>query len=157
MGSHTDIDTDTYTQQQQQQQPAPVPSTSRAAAAGQSRAEKQSAASHFLHTNRGYPRSVKEILRRHPKLQEYEPAEASRDVFKFVQGKRAGSLIQTHVRFRFDYAHVLKHLLSVFGRLFALQGDSRDAFKVVITFNAILFCQDSGTYSVFLWHGSQRK
>ena len=102
-----------------------------------------------VHRNRAYTKSVKELLMRHKKLLEYEPAEVSQDVFKFSQRRRIGSLIQTHVRFRHDYAEVQKYLVSLFNRLFAMQGDSRDAFEVVITFNAILYCQDAGTYSLF--------
>ena len=45
-------------------------------------------------------------MRRHPQMQSYEPAEVSRDVFKFSRGRKAGSLIQTHVRFKFDYANI---------------------------------------------------
>ena len=80
---------------------------------------------------------------------EYQPAVVDRDVFKFTRGKRSGSLIQTHVRFRFDYAEKLKFLHSVFARLFALQGHTKDAFEVIVTFNAVLHCQDTGTYSLF--------
>ena len=112
------------------------------------RGQNESAASR-IHGNVGYPTSVKVLLQRHKKLVQFEPAEATRDVFKFTSGKRSGSLLQTHLRFRFDYVEVQKHLLTVFSRLFALQGDNRDAFEVVITFNAILHCKDSGTYSVF--------
>ena len=112
------------------------------------RGQNESAASR-IHGNVGYPTSVKVLLQRHRKLTQFEPSEATRDVFKFTSGKRSGSLLQTHLRFRFDYVEVQKHLLTVFSRLFALQGDNRDAFEVVITFNAILHCKDSGTYSVF--------
>ena len=112
------------------------------------RAERISAAER-IHGNVGYARSVNELMRRHPKLQAAEPAVVDKDVFKFTQGRRVGSLIQTHVRFRFDYPNVQQYLLTVFARLFGLQGNSRDAFEVVITFNAILHCQDSGTYSMF--------
>ena len=82
-------------------------------------------------------------------MQSYEPAEVSRDVYKFTRGRRAGSLIQTHVRFRHDYANIQLYLLRVFHRLFALRGAAGDPFEVVITFNAILHCQDTGTYSMF--------
>ena len=120
--------------------PSPPPAASR---------DWRPSAAERIHGNRGYPRSVKELLRRHPRLQDFEPSEATRDVFKFTRGQRSGSLIQTHLRFRFDYPHLQRHLLTVFDRLFALQGSRKDAFEVVITFNAILHCQDTGTYSVF--------
>ena len=124
----------------------PVPSTSRNSAV--QRSERISAAER-IHRNRGYQDSVKELLRRHSKLTEYTPAESNRDVIRFARGLRSGVLIQTHVRFRFDYKEIQKHLLKVFARLFALQGDSRDAFEVIITFNAILYCKDTNTYSIF--------
>ena len=131
---------------------APVPSTSAqataASLAGPSRATRISAAAR-IHGNKGYANSVALLLKRHSTLLEYEPAVSSRDIFKFTRGRRSGSLVQTHIRFRFDYADIQKVLLTQFGRLFALQGDSRDAFEVVITFNAILFCKDTGTYSLF--------
>ena len=101
------------------------------------RAERISAAER-IHGNVGYARSVNELLRRHPKLQAAEPDVVDKDVFKFTQGRRVGSLIQTHFRFRFDYPNVQQYFLTVFARLFGLQGNSRDAFEVVITFNAIL-------------------
>jgi hypothetical protein len=88
-------------------------------------------------------------MRQHPRLQQAEPAEASRDVFNFSGGRRRGTLIQTHVRFRLDYANIQQYLVSLFTRLFALRGDNRDPFEVVITFNAILYCQDTNTYSLF--------
>ena len=90
-----------------------------------------------------------ELMRQHPRLQDYEPAEVSRDVFSFSRGRQRGSLIQTHVRFRFDYANIQDYLVQLFTRLFALRGTSRDSFEVVITFNAILYCQDTNTYSLF--------
>ena len=112
------------------------------------RAERVSAAER-IHGNVGFARTVSELLRHHPRLQDAEPAVVDKDVFKFTQGRRVGSLIQTHVRFKFDYPEVQQFLLTVFARLFGLQGNSQDAFEVVITFNAILHCQDSNTYSVF--------
>ena len=112
------------------------------------RSERISAAEK-IHQNRGYAQSVKELLRRHIKLTQYEPEEATRDVIRFTRRKRTGVLTQTHLRFRFDYKEIQKHLLKVFGRLFALQGDCRDGFEVIITFNAILYCKDTNTYSLF--------
>ena len=123
---------------------SPQPGTSASA-----RAQRVSAAER-IHGNRGYAGSVKELLRRHPRLTEYQPREKTRDVYKSEGGKRRrGSISQTHLLFRFDYQEIQKHLLQVFARLFALQGDIRDAFEVVITFNAILFCKDSNSYSMF--------
>ena len=124
----------------------PIPSTS--GFANLPRSERTSAAER-IHQNRGYAQSVKELLRRHPKLTQYEPEEATRDVFRFSKGMRSGVLTQTHVRFRFDYKDIQKRLLKVFGLLFALQGNSKDSFEVVITFNAILYCKDTNTYSLF--------
>ena len=126
--------------------PAPIPSTS--GFANLPRSERTSAAER-IHQNRGYAQSVKELLRRHPKLTQYEPEEATRDVFRFSRGMKSGVLTQTHVRFRFDYKDIQKRLLKVFGLLFALQGNSKDSFEVIITFNAILYCKDTNTYSLF--------
>ena len=129
-------------QPQQQQQQPPQQATV-------SRAHRESAAAR-IHGNKGYCRTVTQLMRQHPKLQEYEPAEASRDVFSFNRGvRRGGSLIQTHVRFRFDYADIQGYLSKLFNKLFALRGNNSDAFEVVITFNAILYCQDTNTYSLF--------
>lgn len=114
----------------------------------EARATRESAAAR-IHGNRGYCRTVVELLRQHPRLQAYEPAEASRDVFSFSRGRQRGSLIQTHVRFRFDYPQIRPYLLTLFTRLFALRGNSSDAFEVVITFNAVLYCEDTNTYSLF--------
>ena len=120
--------------------PPPIPSTSRGT---------RTSAAERIHGNQGYAKTVKELMRRHPQLTSYEPAEVSRDVYKFNKGRKTGSLVQTHLRFRHDYAKIQLHLLKVFHRLLALRGKAQDAFEVVITFNAILHCQDTGTYSVF--------
>ena len=112
------------------------------------RGERISAAER-IHQNQGYAQSVKELLRRHEKLTEYEPVETVRDVIRFTQGRQTGVLTQIHLRFRFDYALIQSRLLEVFARLFALQGNPRDAFEVIITFHAILYCSDTNTYSMF--------
>ena len=141
-------------QEEVEQPPAPTPTPPprpRLRPAPQileNRAERQSAAAR-IHGNRGYCRTVTELMRQHPRLQEYQPAEVSRDVFSFSRGRQRGSLIQTHVRFRFDYANIQDYLVELFTRLFALRGTNRDSFEVVITFNAILYCQDTNTYSLF--------
>ena len=125
----------------------PTPSTSRVVAPP--RSQRVSAAER-IHGNQGYARSVKELLRRHPRLTELEPCETTRDVYKSSGGQeKRGSLTQTHLRFRFDYPDIQKHLLDVFVRLFALRGDLKDAFEVIITLNAILYCKDTNTYSLF--------
>ena len=126
--------------QRQLAQPEPQP--------GPSRGSRTSAAER-IHGNKGYCKSVKELMRHHARLQEEEPAESSRDVFTFTKRGRRGTLIQTHVRFRADYNNIQQHLISLFTRLFALRGDNNDPFEVVITFNAVLYCQDAGTYSIF--------
>ena len=119
-----------------------------AASSSALRGTRESAAAR-IHRNRGYCRTVTELMRQHPKLQEFEPSEVSRDVFSFTRGRQRGSLIQTHVRFRFDYPRVKEYLVKLFNKLFALRGSNSDAFEVVITFNAILYCQDTNTYSLF--------
>ena len=141
-------------------QPLPPPATSSTARATNRalpstsgtgnlpRGERVSAAER-IHQNQGYAQSVKELLRRHEKLTQYEPVETIRDVIRFSQGRRTGVLTQVHLRFRFDYALIQSYLLGVFARLFALQGDPRDAFEVIITFHAILYCSDTNTYSMF--------
>ena len=115
---------------------------------GPSRGSRISAAER-IHGNKGYCKSVSELMRHHSRLQQQEPAESTRDVFTFTKRGRRGTLIQTHVRFRADYNNIQQHLISLFTRLFALRGDNNDPFEVVITFNAILYCQDAGTYSLF--------
>lgn len=64
-----------------------------------------------------------------------------------------GSLIQTTARFRFDSPLIHSTLAEVFSYYFAQshQGDStgNSGFEVVVTFNAVLFCESTGTYSLF--------
>lgn len=119
-----------------------------AGTSAQQRASRQSAAAR-IHGNKAYCKSVTELLQRHSKLIEYAPAEADRPVFRFGKGRRRGVLMQTHVRFRFDYPTILTSLLDTFDRLFAFQGSKKDPFEVVVTFNAILHCNDTKTYSIF--------
>lgn len=128
--------------------PEPRPSTSNTIRHEPSRGARISAAER-IHGNRGYCKSVKELMKHHARLQQEEPAESTRDVFTFTKRGRRGTLIQTHVRFRADYSNIQQHLVSLFTKLFALRGDNNDPFEVVITFNAILYCQDAGTYSLF--------
>lgn len=73
----------------------------------------------------------------------------TRDVFRFNRGRQEGTLTQTHLRFRFDFPEIRQHLVGVFTRLFALRGNNRDAFEVVVTFNAVLHSQDTQTFSLF--------
>ena len=111
----------------------------------------------FARRNFAYYSSVAELLRHHQRLLEREPEVSSR-LFRIASGgSRARlsdtSLVQTTIRFRWDYIQILPFLRNTFLSLFREYQPSRGAgFEVVTTFNAILTDSEGKTFSLFYGH-----
>lgn len=99
--------------------------------------------------NTSHYTSIQELMSHHSRLQSQEPASTTRAAI-IVGAPGHVSLLQTTLRFRFDSPLIRVTLHNIFIDLFQEQPvNGLDGFEVVITFNAILHNQDSGTFSLF--------
>lgn len=99
--------------------------------------------------NRAFYPSLRELRQHHQRLYTDDPAFSQSQVFI---GGRNRTLLQATVRFPINSARIESSLLDVFGELFQTHGQSGSGFEVIITFNAVLYSQETNTYSVFFGH-----
>lgn len=130
------------------------PKQSKAAEASQAVAglEGGQTRSGALYSKRNVPyySSVKELLSHHKRLLSTEPAITTK---YFTLSSKTGTLSQTTVRLRTDCENTSQVLKDVFLDLFRqTEFESRDAFEVVITFNAILTNREGNSFSVYFGH-----
>jgi len=111
----------------------------------------------FAQRNLAYYSSVAELLRHHKRLVLPEPEVSSRLFRLATGGSRTRfsrcSLVQTTIRFRWDYTSILPFLRNTFLTLFREYSPSRGSgFEVVTTFNAILTDPQGKSFSLFYGH-----
>ena len=104
--------------------------------------------SRFAARNNPYYSSYQQLIAHHRRLLDPVPAVSHRVARLF--DSRAGTLIQTTVRFVFDSPLIYSTLREVFSELFREHEElSSEGFEVVVTFNAVLIDSDSSSYSLF--------
>jgi hypothetical protein len=102
----------------------------------------------FDKKNKPHYSSVGELYYHHQRLRDETPAITTRAVR--IAGLSSGSLEQTTVRFKFGYKNILPVLTREFLERFREHSENnKDGFEVVVTFNAILYDNDTSLYSLF--------
>lgn len=103
----------------------------------------------YRSANRPFYQNLQELRRHHQRLFTEDPAFSQSQVFI---GGRNRTLLQATVRFPINSVRIETSLLEIFGELFQTHGQADSGFEVIITFNAVLYSQETNTFSVFFGH-----